>query len=415
MTRSQLLAFCFIAVSTNGYAQSVFTRVIDGFTPMAEGKTEWMDLDNDGDLDLLYAGSDGSAMLTVVYENVAGTLSQRSTNLPAMSGFASADYDNDGDTDLLAFNSSTPFTKLYRNNGGFTFSESTSLGAFSPGSAVWLDVDNDEDLDFVLVGNISTPRLFENTGAGFTEIVTANLPYCPDCNSDVVDINGDGKVDIMFTGDRTLLYLNTGFKAFRLDTNADFKQPLRGDVACGDFDADGDFDILLTGLLNNVAYTAIYENRNNQFVERTDLGLTPVVTNSSSGLLWFNLNNDRKLDLLLSGRTDWTKPFSNTARAFNNNGDSFTDIKDAYLAIDRYMGSYDAGDFDNDGDMDLGYQGTYVVLEGVFSPQPATKRSAGFYRHGSLGTGAANTKPLPPAVGTFSEKAYRKEIRLQWG
>lgn len=416
MTLSQLLAFCFIAVSTNCYAQSVFTRDISGFTAMADGKTEWIDLDNDNDLDLLMAGSDGSAMLTVVYENVAGTLSERSTSLPALSGFASADYDNDGDTDLVGFNTSTPFTKVYRNDGNFMFSESTSLGTFSPSSAGWLDVDNDEDVDFIVVGNMPTPRLFENTGTGFTEILTANLPNCADCNADVADINGDGRFDIIFTGARTALYLNTGFKAFRLDVNAEFKQPLRGDVACGDFDADGDFDILLTGLLNGAAYTAIYENRNNHFAERTNLGLTPVVTNSSSALLWFDINNDGKVDVFLSGRTDWTNLYSGTARVFKNNGGSFSDIKDAYLAIDGYMGSYDAGDFDNDGDMDLGYQGTYTVLEGVFSPKPVMKRSAGFYEHGQLqSTGVSNTKPLPPPVESFSEKAYRKEIRLQWG
>jgi hypothetical protein len=416
MTPSRLLAFCFIVASTNCYAQSVYTRVINGFTAMAGGKTEWIDLDKDNDLDLLFSGSDGSSTLTIVYENVAGTFSQRSTNLPIMSAFSSADYDNDGDMDLLAFNWTTPFVKLYRNDGGFVFSESASFGAFSPSSAVWLDIDNDEDLDFVLVGNIAVPRLFENTGTGFTEMVNTNFPDCSNCNSDVADVNGDGKVDIIFTGDITSLYLNAGNKKFNLYTNTEFKQPIQGDVACGDFDGDGDFDILLTGLLNSAAYTAIYENKNNQFVERTDLGLTPVVTNSSSGLLWFNANNDGKVDIFLSGSTDWTNVFATQARVFKNNGDTFIDIQDAYLGTDRFTGSYDAGDFDNDGDMDLGFQGTHAVLEGVFLPRPVLKRYAGFYRHDEIiKTPALNTKPLPPAIQTFSEKAYRKEIRLKWG
>jgi hypothetical protein len=192
---------------------------------------------------------------------------------------------------------------------------------------------------------------------------------------------------------------------------------LSGDVACGDFDGDGDFDILLTGLLDGAAYTAIYENINNRLLERIDLGLTPVVTNSSSGLLWFNVDNDDKIDLLLSGSTDWTNVFAGSAGVFKNNGaGAFTNIHDAYLGTDRFSGSYDAGDFDNDGDTDLGFQGTYWALEGVFSPMPVMKRIAGFYRHDEIRTTAvSNTKPQPPAVETFSEKAYRKEIRLTWG
>ena len=61
MTRYHLLAFCFIANSTSSYAKSAFTRIISGFAPIAGGKTEWIDPDNDNDLNLLYPGSEGSA------------------------------------------------------------------------------------------------------------------------------------------------------------------------------------------------------------------------------------------------------------------------------------------------------------------------------------------------------------------
>ncbi len=417
MTLFRTLAFCFIVATTNCYSQSVYTRVSTGFTAMAGGKTEWIDLDNDNDLDLLFTGSDGAATRTIVYENIAGAFSERSTNLPVMSAFASADYDNDGDTDLLVFNTSTPFTKLYRNNGSFVFSEATSLGALSPGSAAWIDIDNDEDLDILLTGNIAVPKLFENTGTGFTEILATGFPNCSTCNSDIADINGDGKVDIVFAGGTASLYLNAGNKKFKRDTTTQFKQAMLGDVACGDFDGDGDFDILITGLLSaGDEYTAIYENKNNQLIERTDFGLPTLATTSSSGLLWFNVNNDNEIDILVSGSTEWTNPFAGDARVFKNNGGgSFTDIKDSYLAVDGYMGSYDAGDFDNDGDVDLGFQGTYAALVGVPS-FPQTKRMAGFYRHDEIRkTPVSNTKPSPPAAETFSEKVYRKEIRLKWG
>jgi hypothetical protein len=413
MTWFRPFTFYFIIASTGCYAQSVYSRVVNGFTPIADGKTEWIDLDNDNDLDLLITGSDGSQTNTLVYENTTGTFSLRATNLPAISTFASGDYDADGDMDILASNWNNPFTKIYRNDGGFVFTESASFGALSTRSISWLDIDNDEDLDIFLIGNISSPRLFENTGVGFSEL-DHNLPACLSCNAGVADINGDGKFDLVITGEATYLYLNEGNNAFTLDTFNDFKPAVQS--AAGDFDSDGDVDILLVGLLNNTPFTVVYENRNNRFVELNSPGLTPRIGYYPAGLFWFDHNSDGKTDLFISGQSDLTNVFSNTASVFKNDGGAFTNIWDAYLSTDRVVGSYDAGDFDNDGSIDLGFQGSYVILEGVFNPRPVLKRMSGIYWHTLLKTPVtANTKPQPPAVETFHEKAFRKEITLQWG
>lgn len=417
MTTARLLFLAILIVSANGYAQSTFVRVAAGFLPMAGGKTEWLDLDNDADLDLLYAGYDGSTNVTVVYENVDGTLTQRLTDLPALNSFASADYDKDGDIDILGFNQGAFFTKLFRNNGGFSFSPSLMLGNFSPSSAVWLDIDNDEDLDILLVGNVSIPKLFENTDAGFVEVAGTNFPSCKDCNSDATDFNGDGRVDILFTGGGlTVLYFNEGNKKFQQVTDVPFQQLQMGDAASGDFDSDGDFDILLTGMKNSSAFTAIYEYKNGRFVERTDLGITPVVTQSSSGLLWFNINNDGQADIFVSGTKNPSDVFAGIATVYKKNGELFTSIGDSYLSFDGFMGSYDAGDFNNDGDMDLAFQGSFSSLEGFPSPRPTLKRISGYYDNRAIGNVTrTNTPPVPPNVASFREGSYRKEMYLKWG
>jgi hypothetical protein len=102
-------------------------------------------------------------------------------------GCAIADYDNDGYEDILvtAYGRCT----LYHNNGNGTFSDVTAKsGLDKPGwttSAVWFDYDNDGRLDlFVHNGHpLDTirelyptidyeepPLLFQNTGSGFREV-----------------------------------------------------------------------------------------------------------------------------------------------------------------------------------------------------------------------------------------------------
>jgi hypothetical protein len=415
MTLSHLLAIWLVVVAgTASFAQSIFGRFVNGFTPIGTGKTEWVDLDNDNDLDILSAGSASVSPITIIYENIGGTMTVRSTNLPAMSEFVTADYDNDGDKDVLAFNYDTQFTKVYRNDGAFTFTETILLSELSATSAAWLDVDNDEDLDVLLIGAFPTAKLFENTGAGFIEIPDVNLPDCTYCDCEVADVDGDGRTDIIFGGLLVALYKNVGDKKFVEDKTVDFKQPF-GAVTSGDYDNDGDIDLVLNGMLNHTMYTAIYENENGRLTERIDTGLPPLQTVTHSGLRFLNANNDGKLDLFVAGRSDANEPNYRRVDVFKNSGDSFIESWEPYLSMDGVMGSYDPGDFDNDGDIDLAFVGYYGALEG-FPAYFVNKPMSGIYKNSLIETaGTTNTKPQPPSVSTFHETGFRKQIRLYWG
>jgi hypothetical protein len=67
------------------------------------------------------------------------------------SSVAWGDYDNDGDLDILLTgnNGSEDVSQIYKNNGDNTFTEQTqiSLTGVSNSSATWEDYDNDSDLD----------------------------------------------------------------------------------------------------------------------------------------------------------------------------------------------------------------------------------------------------------------------------
>jgi hypothetical protein len=78
-----------------------------------------------------------------------------------LSSAAWGDYDNDGDLDVLLAgtpDSVSGITRIYRNDGNDTFvSISAGLTGLFQGAVAWGDYDNDNDLDIVLLpGGITT-------------------------------------------------------------------------------------------------------------------------------------------------------------------------------------------------------------------------------------------------------------------
>lgn len=402
-------------------AQSVYYRIADPYIALRDGKTEWVDIDSDNDLDLIYCGrSANGEFQTYVYESSVVELTLRNTNLPAASSFTFGDYDNDGDQDMLANVDADGASHLVllRNDGGFSFTQVVTIDGLLTTNLQWFDFDNDEDLDFILTGNrIDTyapvTRVYKNIGSTFTEVTQTGLPNCSGCAIEAADANGDGYIDIMFTGNPTTdLYLAQGNGTFVKYTGSSFMQLTTGDVRWGDFDGDGDLDLLLCGSF----HTSIYENRNSTFVERSDIPLLGMAGNSGDAIGWFNFDNAGLPDIFVTGTGTATQT-GQTARIYKNNGGgSFTEISDAYLrSTGLHNPSIDAADFDNDGDTDLAFVGAYYYLGGTFNPHITSSPLSGYFRNTLFNTQPlSNTKPMPPAIGSVSEKMYRNEIRFKW-
>ena len=128
--------------------------------PLCRGRgAAWFDWDGDADLDLLYLCSesadgarsalfrnDGNGFTDVAAE--AGL----ATNLRWNGGIFPADFDNDGDLDLFLTAATQPEDRsiLYRNDGGryVDVTDSSGIGPLLGGrGAAWGDYDNDADLD----------------------------------------------------------------------------------------------------------------------------------------------------------------------------------------------------------------------------------------------------------------------------
>jgi len=197
-------------------------------------------------------------------------------------GVTVLDFDNDGWPDLFVTNDTQP-NKLYRNNRNGTFSEQGMSAGVAYGEdgvargamgVDWADYDR-TGLPHLLVGNFSNQMLglYHNEGKGLfvdeapiSSVGRESLlslafgvfffDYDLDGYQDILTANGHIEEEISRVQPKIkyqeppLLFHNLGSKKFENVSNsvgADFMKPLvaRGAIY-GDFDHDGDLDVLLT-------------------------------------------------------------------------------------------------------------------------------------------------------------------------
>lgn len=178
--------------------------------------SNWIDYDNDGDIDVFIAkcnvnGQANERSENQLYQNDgAGNFVEvgAQTGLKdEMQTWSAAwnDFDNDGFLDVFIGSSSSTFThKLNRNNGDGTFTDiSASTGihalAMTGIENCTYDFNNDGFADILSNGNI----LLNNKDMTFTL-----LPYAlPNNNGSFGDLNNDGFIDAFANGN---IYLNDG-------------------------------------------------------------------------------------------------------------------------------------------------------------------------------------------------------------
>lgn len=120
-----------------------------------------------------------------------------------------------------------------------------------------------------------------------------------------------------------------------------------GSAAWGDFDNDLDLDLVVMGdSSNGFQYTArIYRNDDGNFV---DINAPIVQAGGSGSVEWGDYDNDGDLDLLLTGKISAT---ADITKIYQNENGSFSDIGGSLRALERGTASW--GDYNNDGDLDF--------------------------------------------------------------
>jgi predicted nucleotidyltransferase len=319
---------------------------LDRTAHSAQGATvNWVDCDNDGDLDLFYSGYDSSynkiSRLIIIDDNGGRVTSYSSKFIPVRVATSSwGDFDNDGDLDLIISGMGSGIQiALYENLGNLNFREVTDLGIIGThsGSIEWGDFDNDADLDLILTGfnyDLDPERItkiYQNNGnKTFSEVLTNNFPGVENGSGTWGDYNNDGYLDILLTGTTyknsnytyiTKIYKNLGNKTFTEVPGLNITGIAYGSAKWGDVDNDGDLDILIRGSIGSNYYVAIYENNGEDIftqMSNTNLHQFSGCRNSAK---WGDFDNNGSLDFIIAGSdgtaTYQTKIYRNNAEILN--------------------------------------------------------------------------------------------------
>ncbi len=200
--------------------------------PINPAIVQWVDLDRDGNLDLVTIGADETQSIRMrVYLNnsnhiLTPGIAWESEIFGVTAGsIAFADYNSDGYDDfaLTGLNADGDPITYVAINAINTFTVSHVLQGVYFGKAAWGDYDSDSDLDLIITGHSSTQ--------GALGSVPTTTIYYQD--------NGN------FIVDQTLAIDSVGIS---------FSQ-------WGDYDADGDLDLFLSGFKANQDVVAqVYDN-----------------------------------------------------------------------------------------------------------------------------------------------------------
>lgn len=202
----------------------------------------FFDADSDGDKDL-YVTSGGrafskisSALMDRLYLNDGqGNFSKSSSSLPFTSYYSNntvsaGDFDSDGDIDLFIGERFDPFTYgeserafLFENDGTGKFEDVTQqlapelLESGMITSSTWADIDSDGDLDLVIAGDWMPVQIFENHNGKLQRTETVDPLKGWWHHIKVVDIDGDGDLDILAGNHGENTFLKPGTRMYLSD------------------------------------------------------------------------------------------------------------------------------------------------------------------------------------------------------
>ncbi len=238
------------------------------------------------------------------------------------------------------------------------------------GDVAWADYNGDGLLDVLVSGRIMGSnngrlRVYRNLGGGLfaaNEVDASPTGGLRNSAVDWGDFDGDGDLDILINGrgpgttnGRQLrIYRNDGaFPFTMIEVPGAANLGMRnGDVAWGDADNDGDLDILTSGNSpgGNLELRVYLNNGDGATFDTTPIEVTGAANGGyqNGGVAWGDYDNDGDLDIAASGADAGG---TRRLRVYRNNSDNtFTQ---AHNFAGHDLSKVAWADFNNDGHIDL--------------------------------------------------------------
>ena len=295
-----------------GFARDITSRT--GITlPGGAAYATFADVDNDGWLDLFVIGGEGKGHLLRnrgdgSFEEVTAKAGIGDVKDARKALFV--DLDHDGDLDLLLVGGTQ--RTVYRNNLDGTFTESTDafgLGGGGAYDAAFGDLDGDGRIDLVMTDMKGSVALFHNGGAQRFSDVTAASGLAGGGGTGAVavgDYDNDGHLDLLVTsrtGGEATLWHNKGDGTFARDAKSDALRSVRGaSILAADFvdyGNDGWLDLFMVGTPSRGGRGAfLFRNDAGRFTDRSSVLSSSVQTGAAFTAT--DVDDDGDEDLLVA-------------------------------------------------------------------------------------------------------------------
>ncbi len=340
------------------------TEIIVADPNLPLGQSIGIDLDGDGDIDIVRVGTQDGAHVqgSGNVDNDPGDteIIVKDPTLP-LGQSAGVDLDGDGDIDIVRVGTQDG-ARIHGTDNVDNDPDDTEVIVNDPtlplGQSAGIDLDGDGDIDIIRVGTFDEARIQGSVNVDNdpddTEIIVKD-PTLPLGQSIGMDLDGDGDIDIVRVGtqDGALIQGTDNVDNDPDDDEVIVKDPTLplGQSIGIDLDGDGDIDIVRVGTQDG----AIIHGTDN--VDNDPDNGEVVVEDPSLPLgqsIGIDVDGDGDIDIIIIGTSEGARILGSD-NVDNDPDDTEIIVEDPNLPLGQSIGI----DVDGDGDIDIVRVGTY--------------------------------------------------------